>query len=514
MILFCALTFCAVSQPILKDYEIQPGPFFKVNKRSVPVDFVGYDQNGFYLAYAKGKNGSGELSLATFGYDLALEQEVKLISKIESIWSAPERLFFLDGDLYLVATTEFGAEKRIYLQRIDKTALQLEEAKPIAKVSGGVYGSTSVDIRITFSSDSSHFAIVYAIPGKRKDRESLGVKVLNRSLEEVWSKEFELPYTNKLLDLSTYRISNDGKLYMLGKRYFDKRRNKLAGAVNYDYLVLSMDRSGLLDSVKIAAEGRFLKDMQFDISDTNELICAGFYSEKASTSVGGAYYLKVDGETEEVLKGSFQEFEEGFLLQNMSENKAKRIKKKIDKGKEVELPFFYIDDFLIDEDGSIKIIAEQRHIYTITIYTQYGVTSTTHFDYDDIMLLEIDPNGEFSSTVRIAKRQHTVNDRAVFSSYSSAVNNENTYFIFNDNAQNVNYNGVGNAAPMQKNSTTMVMVARVDEEGNIVRDALFNRGDVETKVRPALCVQLNEKEMLLFGHRGLKTQRFFILRFK
>ncbi len=514
----CLLALAAglslIAQPKLEDYDIQPGPFFKVSKRSVPVQFVGYDDTGFYMTYAKGKTGIGELSLSKFGFDLTLMDELPLSTDMGLETAYASNLFMLDGELFQFTETTSTTSKKIYLQKIDKKGWKLESPKLIADILNEGRSAYQSNMAVHFSSDSSTIALVYTIPNKRKENQAFGVHVFDRSLNETWTQRFELPYTNKLIDLTTHRITSEGDLYILGRRYYGKRRVKLDGKINYDYLLLSFDKTGGIDSFKIESEGKYLKDMQVDIAPSGDIISAGFYSDKGTVQAGGAYYMRIDGKSRNVVHKSFKEFEDGFLLQNMTEGKKKRIQKKLDKGKDVELPFFFIDEFILGEDGSTKIIAEQRHIYTVTTYTQYGVITTTHFDYDDMMLLNINPQGEFTDAIRVAKNQHTTNDRAAFSSYSSAYNNRHIYLIFNDNAQNLNYSGVGRVAPMQKNSTTMVMVSRIDEHGKVVRDALFDRGDVETKVRPALCTQLNENEMLLFGHKGLKTQRFFLLKFK
>lgn len=503
-----------VAQPKLKDYDIQTGPFFKVSKRSVPVEFIGYDQTGFYMAYAKGKTGDGEVSLSKFGFNLQLNKELVLSSEIDGQKAYSDNLFMLNGDLYqFLRSTSFSSMK-LYLQKIDKNGWKLEEPRYIASIEDEGRSAYTSQTAVHFSRDSSYIALIYTIPNKRNENETFGVHVFDKSLTEVWSQRFELPYTNKLIDLTSHRISKEGDLYILGRRFYDKRRLKVDGEINYDFLLLNFDRSGVIDSFKIEAEDKYLKDMQMDITESGDILSAGFYSERGGLLVKGAYYMRINKERKEIAQSSFLEFEDDFLLQNLTEGKANRVQKRLEKGKQVELPFFFIDEFIAEEDGSIKIIAEQRHIYTVSTYTQYGTINTIHYDYDDMMLLNIDSNGEFDNAVRVAKNQHTVNDRAAFSSYSSAYNDENVYLIFNDNAQNVDYNGVGRVAPMQKNSTTMVMIARIDNSGEIVRDALFDRGDVETKVRPALCIQLNEKEMLLFGHKGLKTQRFFILKFK
>lgn len=502
-----------VAQPKFDDFEIEMGPFFKVGKRSVPVEFIGNDGTGFYLAYARGKTGFGEVSLSKFGYNLQLIRELKLAQSIEGQMAYSEAIFIVEDRMYHFLRSTFLNEQKIYLQEIDKEKLTFSVPVLVTTISGtgNVFSS---DRAVHIASDSSHIAFVYTIPNKKKENEELGVHVFDSNMKEVWNKRFELPYTNKLLDLSTYRVDVNGKLNVLGKRYFEKRKNQVAGEVNYDYLLFGLDRTGAIDSFKIETEGKYLKDMQVDITSDGKIISAGFYSEQSSALAGGAFYLQIDGKTKEMISSSFKEFEAGFLTQNMKEGKAKRIEKKLEKGKDVELPFYFIDEFIIDDDGRTKIIAESRHIYTTYTYTQYGSVATTHFDYDDVMVIDIDPSGNINWARRIAKSQHTINDLAAYSSYSTSFTNKDLFLIFNDNVDNLNYSGSGKVAAMKKGSSTMVMVNKVSANGEMKRSALFNRSEVDTKVRPALCKQISEDTMLLFGHKGLKTQRFILLKFK
>jgi hypothetical protein len=66
---------------------------------------------------------------------------------------------------------------------------------------------------------------------------------------------------------------------------------------------------------------------------------------------------------------------------------------------------------------------------------------------------------------------------------------------------------------MTKNSNTSVTLASIDKFGKVDRQELFDQGSIDCKVRPFLAQRINENEMLLFGHKGLKNQRFILLRF-
>lgn len=224
--------------------------------------------------------------------------------------------------------------------------------------------------------------------------------------------------------------------------------------------------------------------------------------------------MRMDGETKEVLTSSFKEFELDFMLQNMTEGKAKRVAKRIKQGQTRELPSYYIDELVPMSDGTIRMIGERRHIYTTTTYYGGVTTTRTHYNYEDLVVVSISSDGEVQWAERIAKKQRTIDDDARYSSYALMKLDNELAFMFNDNAENLNYDGVGRVAAMQKNSTTVVMAAKVGQFGEVKRSGLFRRGEAGIKIRPIFAYQLDNDEMLLFGHRQLRSQRFVIVKFK
>ncbi len=511
LLLFTSSLF---AQNNAEDIDVAFGPMFNAGKRAVPTQFVGADDSGFYVIYSRGKHGQGEKIIYKFGYDLKPQLNKPLSKRIGALNTQTQSVFQIDEKLYHVSTLSQGREKRFYLQEIGTDNLNQTQPKELDRFQtegkSAAFGTTE----ISMTEDTSRISIVYSIPSRRKENEAFGVNVFDREMNPLWKGTFELPYENRLLELQNYRIDNEGTVYMLGKRYFNKRRERVEGLVNYDYLLFSLQRNGDLDSLKIGSEGKFLRSMQVSLAANGDIISTGFYSDRNTANIGGAYYLRIDGQSREVINSSFKEFEIDFLTANMTERKAKRTKKRIEEGKNVELPSYYIDDLITKPDGGVIMIGEKRQIIVSTSYAGYVAVTTTSYYYDDILVVEISPEGEINWANRVAKKQWTVNDGAAYSSYATMVRDQEVVLIYNDNNENLFYDGVGRVAPMRKNSSTVVMAARVGEFGDVKRAGLFRRGEAEIKIRPVFAHQLDEDEMLIFGHRTLKNQRFVILKFK
>lgn len=531
------LSMVSTAQPKFDDYELKIGPFFKAPKRAVPIEYIGSDDYGFYVIYASGKTGSGNKSLVKFGFDLNIIKEVSIETKGSTNNTESQTILMMDGNIhhfYLKTErkspppgqrTGMGMGKReypilrkgLYVQRINQKDMSLDEPVLISELPKKE--SAGNNFTISFSPDSSKIALSYHLPYEEDKLQNIALILFSRDLKILQSTKLVLPYEDKLFTSSKFVVNNSRDVYILGKRYFDKKKDKIKREVNYDYVLLKMDsETNHLDPFPIETQGKFLSDMQININSDGELISAGFYSEKGSNLSAGVFYIRFNEKSKEVMSESFKSFDNSFLLLNMTKRKAEKTKSKMDQGEDVELAHFNIDEFILEKDGSTTIIAESRNIFTTSYYMyspQGGYTVTnTHYDYDDVMVVRVDPTGNISWAQRVAKNQHTIGDAAIYSSYCSAISNNIIFLIYNDNAENLNYSGVGKVAPMKKGSSTMIMVSRLDSEGNVKKTALFNRGEIETKIRPALCRQISENEVLIFGHgSNLKNQRFILMRF-
>ena len=336
--------------------------------------------------------------------------------------------------------------------------------------------------------------------------------VLSDDLKVLWNKEIKLPFEDELFDLESYRVDNDGDVYLLGLIYNEKRKSKRRGAPNYKYQIFAYrDKGKTVKEYPVSLADKFITDMQIEVLNNKNLICAGFYSEKGTYSIRGTYFLTVDAKTKEIKTKSFKDFGIDFITQNMTEGQAEKAKRKEEKGQQNEMYEYDLDRLLVGKDGSAILLGEQYYVKTQT-QTHYvnghsQVTTSTHYYYNDIIAVKVDPSGKIEWNEKIAKRQHTVNDGGFYSSYTMAIVKGELCFIFNDDAKNVSYNGVGKVANFRGGKESLVMLVQLDNKGKQTRQPLFRASDLEVITRPKVCEQITNNEVILFGQRR-KTQQF------
>lgn len=516
-----------ISQNLSQKVDIKWGNEIKASRKTTLSDIVGYDENNFYairIEY-KGFIGPSE-NLTIDSYDSNANQIQSIDLELGDGRNEKdyEEIVHLDNKLYLFSSIQDKKSKKnmLFVQSIDKTSLLPNtEQKKIAEIDytgNSRRNSGGYDFQI--SRDKSKLLIYYNLPYEKGEKEKFGFKVFDKSLNLLWTKNITLPYNDELFEVERYVVDNKGDVYLLGMVFKDKRRKKRNGEPNYQYSILSYKNNGAKeDEYPVNLQGSFLTDMNIQIADNQDIICAGFYSEKGTFSIKGSYFLSIDSQTKEIKSKSFKEFAIEVMLESLSEKKQKKLEKKIEKGKEVELYDYDLDNLVLRDDGGALLVAEQYYISTYTTTTTVnGVTTTTTtfvYHYNDIIVINMNPQGQIEWTKTIPKRQITSNDRGFYSSYVMSVVKDKLYFVFNDNPKNL-IEKITDSKKVYRYSgqkESVVALVEIDGKGNLTKDMLFKSADAEVIVRPKVCEQVSDNELIIFGQRK-KTQRFARLTFK
>lgn len=519
--LFLFLSIIAFGQTKSKRVDILWGPEQKESKRSTLSDFIGNDANGIYLL---SKRGTGLYGL-NFVYSIEHfdDKMIKTKSVELELKEQKEREFefivYLNNNIYVFSSFINQKIKNNYLfvQSINKETLQPNnDLKMIAEIdySGhSKYNSGKFNYKV--SSDSSKFLIYYELPYDKNENECFGFHVFDVSLNKLWEKQIVLPYKDGLFEVEDFKVDNNGNVHLLGLIFQDKRKEKRNGEPNYKYQILSYYNNGNdLEEYYIQIEDKFLTDMKIAINnDDNTIICAGFYSSKGTYSIEGSYFLKIDSQTKEIISKEFQKFGIDFITQNMTERGEKKTKKKVEKGKNIEMFQYDLDNIILKDDGGAILIGEQYYITSHTHSTSNSSYITYYYHYNDIVLINISPEGKIQWTEKIPKRQVTRDDGGFYSSYAVSVVKDKLYFVFNDNPKNLFYKGKGKLYNFNKSKESLVVLVTVESDGTQIKEALFSAKDTKILTRPAVCEQISDNEMIIFGQKR-KKHRFAKITFK
>jgi len=369
---------------------------------------------------------------------------------------------------------------------------------------------------VKMSPDESKILVTIAQPWEKDVEKPLTMKVYDPDMQELWSKDIHFPedYVTE-----QFRMDNDGSVVVVSVKYTEKlerRARKRDGVATYDYHLLVYDKdSDQPEDHKIAVGDRFLQDLTLSLGESGDIICGGLYGNKGSFSVRGMFFLKLDRTTKALKHESFKEFSDDFITSYMTEKEEKKAKKKADKKDEdLELYSFNLDEIVRRDDGGAVLVAEQHYTFERCYTDSRGnMRCVTYYVYNDVIVVNVDPNGDIEWAAKVPKRQTTA-DGGYYSSYAMEVKGDKIYLIFNDTGENL-FLKEGDKVKLfeLKGNDALVTIATVDSDGKVKREALFSPERREAILKPNDCLQLANDQMLIYATRK-KEYRFGMISFR
>ncbi len=514
----------AQKQP--KNIEVKWTKEKKSKKKFSLKKFIGFDNTGYYVWLSTGSSYSKKDNLLHYDKKFNLDKSAQLNlgkgSKKKKVFTT----LLLNDKLYLFTTFKNRKNKKhtLYLQTVNKKTLQPgKELKKIASIDfGKKLFKNSGEFTIKISKDSTKVLVYYNLPIKKNESEKFGFKVFDQNMNELWQKDVTLPYVNKLFEFESFIVDNQGNVHILGKLYNEKRMAKRKGKVNYKYKILSYYNKGEeLKKYDVRLKDKYINNVHLAINrDNNNLICAGFYSNKSDYIASGIYYLTIDHKTKNVIKESFKPFDAEFLTQYLKKSKKKKVKKRMKKGKETGLLFYELNDIITRKDGSVVLIGEYNKIHRYTSTTTDGngnmrTTTYTNYIFGNIIVVNVTPDGQIQWAQKVPKLQVSVNREGNFTSFATMVTDDHIYLIYNDNPKNLltSKNSKGKIYQLENPRKSIITVATLDNNGKLSRGVIRKPQKSKLYLVTRGAVQLDDKNMVIFA-KYLKKYRFAQLIFK
>jgi hypothetical protein len=470
--------------------------------------------------------------LEYFSRDMKLKKSVEQELKYKNKQRDFEDLVMFNEQLYLLTSYFNEAKKRNFLfkQKIGSRSLTPSKRLDMIADSEARNSENEGKFDLHISRDSSHLLVYNELPYNRREPERFALRVFDKQFEEVWSKNIVLPYADNQMTVEEYRVDNQGNVYLLGVVYQDGAKMRRRGAANYQYVILAYTNNGEdFTEYKLDIGDKFITDLTFRVGNDGNLVCTGFYSEKGNYSVKGTYFFRLNAKTQELFNKNLKAFDFDFLTSYMRPKeveKARKAERNGDEKRQAELYNFALDDLILRNDGGAVLVAEQFYVYEDRDYDNFGggfnrypygnnnnYRTNYYYNYNDIIVVNIRPNGEIEWTARIPKKQETANDDGDYSSYAMSIQPTGLYFLYNDNARNFDkkaknkdriYNFSGN--------NSVMTVAQIQKNGQVTIFPIFDASSGNAIIRPKICEQIGKKEMAIYGERG-KYFQFGSLKF-
>ena len=225
--------------------------------------------------------------------------------------SGKEREFIhimqLNQTIYLFSSLERKSDNKnvLYVQTIDKKTLVLNSDERILIEQDS---KSNYNFIVSVSKDQSKIMIYTVFDTEDKGNRKYAFTLFDGKLNFIWGNKCSIPYKNGLFTESGFKVDNNGDCYILARIYQNKNiSEKIKGKPNYSYRLFSFKNKGeTINEYPIEIQEKFIPTMEMDLTDKNDIICAGFYSNIDKYSINGSCYFSIDGKSGAILKKNFQ----------------------------------------------------------------------------------------------------------------------------------------------------------------------------------------------------------------
>ena len=499
MCLLSSLTYGQSSK-----FTFKLGSEYELPRKTVDLAFFGSDKDGIINLSMK----KDELNVIRFDPSSLTQTDDKVLPLDEKTknFNSEEVISFKNGNYFWIHSDwdKDNEKELLYYDKIDvanakitASNVKINETTKIKGGGGGFQGFVfGVSTKVTdkyqynFSADGKKVLISYKLmPDSRRAKDTydkIGMVVYDDNLNKLWGGEFTMPYTEAIMDNSDYSIDSKGNAYMLGKVYDSEKRRERdketdKPAYHYEVLKFSKD-SKEISHTTIDIGDYYIKDASLIENSLHEMIIACTYSKKAKGDGTDGIFLSTLDATGHIVKYKNGYYE--FPLADLEKFESARSKRKMDRKDDYEQPNLQVREIVASADGSVFISCEEYYVVSNTYTDQNGFTTTTYtYYYQDILASKINADGKFAWLRKIPKNQRGAGDAVSSFSYKLVSDSSGYYFLYLDNRKNIDITE-DDAPKVYTGGGGDVMVSKLDKDGNLTKELLFDTKDEEVRIFP------------------------------
>jgi len=418
-------------------------------------------------------------------------------------------------DVFYVSVTKYDKSAK-------QNNLYVQEISDKGKLTGKLQKLESIDAKSTFnkgdfdlieSADSTKLLMVDYPPYDKYAGEKFTFTTFDEHLNQDKKLQVELPFKDKNFDLDDITYAKDGNIYMMAKIMLEKKdKSKDEASYYYELLSVNPNGNGSVMQYDIKLPQKYIDGIAYRTDDDKDIVCSGFYGNTTGTAKGdisGVFYMRINKSSQKVDATGVKDLDKSFIADLTSERKA-------NKGKGISNDFT-LRNFIRKDDGGAIMFAEYSYDYTVTVTTSDGhggVSTRTDYHYvrNNIIAVNINPDGSIKWCANIPKYQHTVNDGGSFSSYMLAIKgkaltkqDDKIYLVYNDNPINMDPTKIGTEdkpKTMTNSKKSTAVLVELSEDGQFTKKTLFSNKDNDATIMPSHGFKITNNEFIVPAYNG------------
>ncbi|MEQ9437996.1 MAG: hypothetical protein RIG62_03070 [Cyclobacteriaceae bacterium] len=483
---FLSLFFYAC---LLIAQDVHISEFTKVNNR-YDLFIIGGDEQGVFTGLGEDyySNGLRNKQVVNY-YDFEQGQQESRVLRPEDKSREYFYSFYFQNQLHMLTYEDKITEEgmyRMYLESYNKHLERDGEEKDISRLYPFIftfdvgnyfrsYFSTqygkmrrSYFFSHTESADQSKVALFFNYNFFSNAETDFQCLVLDENLDEVWSGFVTLPETNSEYNLlESYKLANDGTLYLLVSSFGNSKFKK--SATDFEYQLYKYHpEQGEVEAIAIPTNDRFIINLGMQLNNAQQPVLAGVYADPNTNDIEGGI----------VIQGA-QAREYAF-----PENDAKDINAKDDKEYAEE---YTVKNVVVEDDGSVVFFAESYKRGPV-LKPKLGLGGLSPIDTDleigDIYrkILAVKIGDQSEPWLRIVdKSQKSTEERDLYTSYAFAHYGDTYYLTFNNAIKN----------------TSDVSLVRLMSTGDISLETIFDKKDYRFRMVPSFAKILHQGNLVV-----------------
>ena len=389
--------------------------------------------------------------------------------------------FMKDAILMFFETYDRKADERIlFAQKVDLKGNFEGKLVQIDKIDTKKRSEGSFNV--WQSEDSTKIMVINNPPFEKYNNEKFGFKIYSSNLKNLYNLGITLPYKDKNVSVIDFYLGNDNKIYMLTRVNLEKDK-KVKGQAPFFFSILTVNaETNALSEFKVNLPSKNIEDIVLRLDKSSKFVtCAGFYSdlkprEYVGNDIDGFFYMTIDAATQQITTKGTKAIDKNMVAELMDIKNSKKIK--ADQGISND---FEIRNIKKRSDGTTTLIAEYRKV-VVTTYTtcsQNGGCST-HTSYtfyrENVFVVNLATDGSVMSFIDIPKKQITVNDGGMFSSFLTYEKGDNLYLIYNDNPENLDANIriYKDTKPMPRINKACLVAVGINSDGSYTKTKIHD----------------------------------------
>ncbi|MEN0047098.1 MAG: hypothetical protein AAF806_08580 [Bacteroidota bacterium] len=437
-------------------------------------------REGIY-SVREGKKGT-PLFIGSYNRTMDAKTEVGFDPTARGINWSYEGTFWMNNQFHLFSSFyDNKASKNIlYRQSIDKERdnLQLGVLKEVTNFT--VKNKHDLGEFELLKSASGNLLLSCSKIPNRSDNIVLQLRLFDQQFDEKEHKNIVLPFTQEQMEVMEKHIDEAGNFYILGRIYQKGRVDRRNGTPNYEYvLVIYKNQATQALTYHLNVDDYLLTDLKFNVLKNNEVILAGLISDAGNAKTNGICYFKVD------LQNTALQIKKKSLFQTQPISLAAA---QTTSSEEIKIPrYLKIDHLFSRSDGGSLMIAERS----------FQVSKYTYQD-DDILVVNINPDGTIDWVSQIPKKQSSYYTEDVILSYFPFIVEDKIYLIYNDDGRNFSYTKNRKRVQRHKTLKGYAALTEIQRDGTWRTYPLSDNSIEDLVIHPQSCKQIGRKTILIY----------------